>query len=90
MWEKYQEMIALVDDHIAVQLRTMRKTTELPPLSPRPRKRGCKPHDPKFDVRTALYYVTGVDLTAIEGIDEIHALTLVSELGCDFTKWPTV
>ena len=32
----------------------------------------------------------GVDLTAIEGIDEIHALTLVSELGTDFTKWPTV
>ena len=27
---------------------------------------------------------------AIEGIDEIHALTLVSELGTDFTKWPTV
>ena len=31
-----------------------------------------------------------MDLTAIEGIDEIHALTLVSELGTDFTKWPTV
>ena len=31
-----------------------------------------------------------MDLTAIEGIDELHALTLVSELGSDFTKWPTV
>ena len=31
-----------------------------------------------------------MDLTAIEGIDEMHALTLVSELGSDFTKWPTV
>src|SRR5205807_2196219 len=40
--------------------------------------------------REALYYVTGVDLTAIEGIDELHALTLVGELGTDFTKWPTV
>lgn len=37
-----------------------------------------------------LYYLLGVDLTAIEGIDELHALTLVSELGTDFTKWPTV
>ena len=27
--------------------------------------------------------------TAIEGIDAIHALTLVSELGSDFSKWPT-
>ena len=42
-----------------------------------------------FDVRSALYYATGVDLTAIEGIDELHALTLVSELGPNFTKWPT-
>src|SRR5262249_32123493 len=33
---------------------------------------------------------TGVDLTAIEGIDEMHALTLVSELGTDFSKWPTI
>ena len=52
--------------------------------------RGKKPHDPQFDVREALYRATGVDLTAIEGIDAIHALTLVSELGTDFSKWPTV
>ena len=52
--------------------------------------RGKRPHDPQFDVRQALYLVTGVDLTAIEGIDELHALTLVSELGCDFSKWPTL
>jgi hypothetical protein len=31
-----------------------------------------------------------VDLTAVEGIDAVHVLTLVGELGCDFTKWPTV
>ena len=41
-------------------------------------------------MRSALYYATGVDLTVIEGIDALHALTLVSELGSDFTKWPTV
>ena len=90
MWEKYQEVIAELDAEIAAHLRTMRRQSELPPLPPKPRVRGKKPHDPAFDVRTALYYATGVDLTAIEGIDEVHALTLVSELGTDFTKWPTV
>jgi transposase len=90
LWEKYQEVIATVDVAIAGQLRSMRKDTALPPLEPRIRVRGRKPHDPRFDVRTALYYVTGVDLTAIEGIDELHALTLVSELGTDFSKWPTL
>lgn len=90
MWEKYQEVIAELDAEIAAQLRAMRRQSELPPLEVKPRVRGKKPHDPKFPVREALYYATGVDLTAIEGIDELHALTLVGELGSDFTKWPTV
>jgi transposase len=90
LWEHYQQVIAELDGVIAAQLRTMTQKMELAPLSPKVRVRGRKPHDPKFDVRTALYYVTGVDLTAIEGIDEVHALTLVSELGTDFTKWPSV
>jgi len=90
LWEKYREVIGELDAVIAEQLRAMRRQTELPPLPPKPRLRGRKPHDPGFDVRTALYYATGVDLTAIEGIDEVHALTLVSELGTDFSKWPTV
>jgi transposase len=90
MWQKYQEMVAVVDEAIARQLQAMKKQTLLPPLPLKPRVRGRKPHDPKFDVRQALYLVTGVDLTAIEGIDEMHALTLVSELGCDLSKWPTV
>jgi transposase len=90
MWDQYQEVIAAVDGEIAAQLRTMKRASPLPPLEAKPRIRGRKPHDPGFDVRTALYYTTGVDLTAIEGIDEIHALTLVGELGSDFTKWPTV
>src|SRR5262249_12540679 len=90
LWQEHQAVIALVDQAIAAQLRVMQRQTELPPLPPKPRARGRKPHDPRFDVRTALYLLTGVDLPAIEGIDETHALTVISELGTDFTKWPTV
>jgi transposase len=90
MWDQYQVVIAELDIAIAAQLRAMAKQTTLPPLPPKPRVRGRKAHDPRFNVRTALYYLVGIDLTAIEGIDEIHALTLISELGTDFTKWPTV
>jgi len=68
----------------------LRRQTELPPLPPKTRVRGRKPHDRGSTSARPLYYATGVDLTAIEGIDELHALTLVSELGSDFSKWPTV
>jgi len=90
MWDHYLAAVADLDAVIDTQLKSMRRSSPLPPLPPQTRVRGRKPHDPKFDVREALYYVTGVDLTAIEGIDEVHALTLVGELGTDFTKWPTV
>jgi transposase len=90
MWDAYQEAVADLDQLIAAHLRSMRRRSELPPLPPQTRVRGRKPHDPRFDVREALYLATGVDLTAVEGIDAVHALTLVSELGTDFTKWPTV
>ncbi len=65
MWEKYQQVIAEVDTDIAAHFATMRRQTELSPLPPKPRVRGRKPHDPRFDVRTTLYYATGVHLTAI-------------------------
>jgi len=90
LWEKDQELIGLVDASIAGQLQQRNKQTRLPPLLPKKRVRGQRPHDPKFDVRTALYLMMGVDLIAIEGIDELHALTLVRELGTDFSKWPSV
>jgi len=90
MWDAYQEAIADLDAVIADHLKAMRRRSELPPLPAQTRVRGRKSHDPRFDVREALYRATGVDLTAIEGIDAIHALTLVSELGTDFSKWPTV
>ena len=41
-------------------------------------------------MRTALYYVTGVDLTEIEGIDAVTALIVVSEIGTDMTRFATV
>jgi transposase len=89
LWTAYNDAVARVDAAIAQQLRAMKRNNPLPALPPKPRVRGRKSHDPKFDVRTALYYASGVDLTAIEGIDEIHALTLLGELGSDFTKWPS-
>ena len=90
MWAQYLVMIVEVDRAIVAQMQRMKKTTALPPLTKRKHVRGRRPHDPAFDVRTALYLMLGLDLTELEGLDELNALTLVSELGTDMTKWPTV
>jgi transposase len=89
-WQFYQQQLRAVDTQIEGQLRAMKKRQELPPLPPKPRLCKRKANEPRFDVRTALYYVTGVDLTALEGIDAVTALVVVSEIGTDMTRWPTV
>src|SRR5207248_547731 len=45
--------------------------------------------EPAFDARQRLYHLAGVDLTAIEGIDERTALVVLSEVGTDMSRWPT-
>src|SRR5687767_11495677 len=49
MWPHYQVVIAELDTAIDAPLRTM-KSRDLSPLPKKPRVRGRKPHDPKFDV----------------------------------------
>ena len=44
---------------------------------------------PRFDLRSHLYRMTGVDLTRIDGMDAYTALKVVSEIGTDMTKWPS-
>ena len=46
-------------------------------------------NSPQFDMRNHLYRVLGVDLTTIDGISGQTALTLISEIGTDMSKWAT-
>jgi len=89
-WRHYQKQLRAVEKAIAGQLHRLKKSAVLPPLPPKPRQRGRKPNDPRFDVRAALYYVTGVDLTALEGIADVTALVVVSEIGLDMSRFPSV
>lgn len=50
---------------------------------------ACQDRGP-MDVRGSLHRITGVDLTALEGLDEPPAWTLISEIGLDLGRWPTV
>jgi transposase len=44
---------------------------------------------PKFDVRTRLFKMCGVDLTRIDGIDVTTALAVISETGADMSRFPS-
>lgn len=42
-----------------------------------------------FNLKEYLKQITQVDLTAVDGIDEITVLTVLSITGLDLSKWPT-
>ncbi len=61
---------------------------ELPPL---PKKRiKNKKHLPHYDLRTEMYELCGVDLTAIDGLEATTVQTVLHEIGIDMSKWKTV
>jgi transposase len=54
------------------------------------KQRGRARNAPKFDLRTQLFKMCGVDLTRIDGIDVTTALAVISETGTDMSRFPTV
>lgn len=59
-----------------------------PPPAARTQKR--RKNQACFDLAPALYRLTGVDLTQIDGIDELTVQKVLSETGIDMSRWPTV
>src|SRR5687768_14370144 len=88
-WQFSLGQVEKVDGQIALQLGRMKCDRALPPLKPKARPKR-RVNSPGFDVRTALYYVVGLDLTEIEGISELTALTLLSEIGPGVSPFATV
>ena len=46
-------------------------------------------HEFRFDLRKELMRITGVDLLCLPGFRESTALTILSEIGTDMSRWPT-
>jgi len=79
--------IAECDAEIEQQLMTLQIRDDTPPPG---KKRSRARNAPKFDLRTQLFQLCGVDLTRIDGIDVTTALTVLSEVGPDLSAFPTV
>ncbi len=86
--EAYQAKIAACDARIQTHLQRFedRGTGEPPPPGPKPR---ADRHDLSFDATAELYRLTGVDLTAIDGLQAHTVLKVLSEIGLDMTRWPS-
>jgi len=94
LYDFYTEQVAACDAQIQQQYAAMKPRwesapSETTPLAAKPRRKKRK-NEPASDVRTDIIRLTGVDLAAVGGIGPGLAQTILSEIGTDMSKWPTV
>jgi len=90
-YRQYQQWIADCDRDVEDRMKTIQSRVDLTQKTlPKPKYRG-KPrrNQARFDLRSHLYRVYGVDLTAIPGISSLTAQTFLMEVGTDLSRFPT-
>jgi hypothetical protein len=88
LYDTYHEKIIACDREIEQHLSSFQDRSNDQPLG-----KGSKSNRGKnklsFDARSHLHQMIGIDLTAVDGIDTLTALKLISEIGLDMSCWPT-
>lgn len=91
LYDNYKEKILACDQEIEKQLFLFQDFSEenqnnVRCANQKKSKAHCK-NKLSFDVSSHLIRITGVDLTAIPGIEASTALKIISEIGLDFSRW---
>lgn len=66
------------------------KTLDEPPTTKRKRRKKPTANHPDFDLHKYLYRMTGVDFTLIDGLDALTVQTILSEVGLNPKRFPSV
>ncbi len=82
----YQTKLSDCDVEIERTLRALPRGTSASTPSP-PRQRGK--NEPRFEIRSVLTALLGVDLAEIHGLGPYSVLRIFAECGSDMTRWPT-
>lgn len=89
-YQSLQTKIAECDQRLQQHYQTMESKADPKQLPPVPRDKRAHGNVPSgFDLREEMYRTTGVDLTAIDGINVLTAQTLLSEVGSDMSRFAT-
>ena len=89
-YRQYQKFMRACDLEIERQLKQFDAKVDVkaaPLASPKVRRKKLFGNEPKFDLRSHLYRIFGVDLTAVPGISVLTAHTILAEVGPDISKF---
>ena len=91
-YEFCQKQMAECDRQLAQYLQQREDRSQgatLPEEQRKGRLKKKRANKPQFDLRAELFRITGTDLTRIDSIDVMTAMTVISEAGWDMSKWET-
>lgn len=91
LYDTYQQQITYLDLEIEKCLSIFESKTEDSPPARKGKKRKKPPgNEPNFNLHQHLYRISGVDFTQIDGLNVLTVQTILSEVGLDPTRFPTV
>ena len=88
LFDVFSERVAECDHEIEAQLSRLQVHDGL--VAKDKRRGGRSRNAPQFDLRQKLFAMCGVDLTRIDGINVTTALAVISEIGSDMGRFPSV
>ena len=86
LYQIYQQQISSIDEQIEQCLSKFESKTD-EPLPQSKKNSHQKSKSAKFDLRSHLYRITGVDFTLIDGLDVLTVQKIISEVGLEPSKF---
>jgi transposase len=90
LYDFYDQQLKACDAELEAMYREFDPPDDPGTPPPAPRRQKRRKNQAYFDLAPALYRLTGIDLTQIDGVDELTVQKVLSETGTDMSKWPTV
>lgn len=89
LYEAYTQQILECDQELERKFSALQPVhdDELPPLDPSDKRNTHSKNAPAYDGRSLLYQLLGIDLVAVDGLNEVTAQIIISEIGTDMSRW---
>ncbi|MFI5457213.1 MAG: IS110 family transposase [Isosphaerales bacterium] len=89
LYRFHHQQITECDQQVQAELAKFSNRAGEKTRTAKPRRRGRKSNDVRFEATGPLFQALGVDLTLIDGIDVGTALVILAEIGVDVSRFPT-
>jgi len=89
LYDAYTQQILECDQELERKFSALKPVhdDDLPPLDTTDKRNTHSKNAPAYDGRSLLYQLLGVDLVAVDGLNEVTAQIILSEIGTDMSRW---